>query len=999
MSPAARKTTKKVVKKNSSSSITANKEASEAWNILAALRRPFANRDTKWPTRRRVRNREEDPPVPEAYGGTALMHKPLTLDTLIPTPTGWSTMGELQVGDYVFSEAGLPVKVIATTPIFYDQPVYAITFDDGSIIKAEECHYWYVEDEEGIGYKLDTKTLANNYLRRSNGKNLVSKYSIPNAQPLQLPELRVAKHRFGKGTYVNKNRKPREIETYDLPVAPYTLGVWLGDGNRNNGHFFTQDEEVLQGVEDDGYKPRASSYQKGAYTTTGLQHALRVAGLLKNKHIPAIYLRASYEQRLALLQGLMDTDGSCSAGGEFSFVNTNSVIIEGISELLHTFGIKHTIRWRADNRKESYKDRAIILGSTTLPIFRIQRKLERQKEKLIKSIRQYIKKIELIESEPTRCITVDSATHMILVGKSMIMSSQSFELDHMVRQIVALLGENKEQYVFYAPVETEEMYQLADLTQQSVSALMELLSDFHPIERPRPLVHDYQTAQGLAVSKLSFNWDFFKKVINTKSKEEDWQTAFTRYIKEKRELPIRKTIIDPLTCYWEFDVNGLVAVAEYGRARRSALRDTYKEETHILNAISRIPISDNTNYSTGVITAGATTYQDTGDLVTIIELWTRTEFFLLAEVDDSDERQVLVRQKHPFGRPPYFFAAGVLTGDNDPLYKFQPLVSPMYQTTMELSMVRTARFNAAYLSSFKPFYIQYDGGGAEMDEESGGLKVHFLMPGNQIPSIKGGRIVPIDWTNLDELVSVEQSLMADRDRFGFQAILAGNSAASGESTAWATRMLRDQGMIQFNGVLRNYAQMLEEEIRFLMFLVSDVLKMDLPITRRVFDQKTNRGTIKTLKLTPEMCTVGFDVHVKLNAGRAADRIAIVEEFRRAHEAGEVPLRMVLEEGWGFQNATQVMEERIDEDIQKQMIPKAIEIIFQVGVSGALDILAKELPQTPIPNPTEMPPPLPPQQPPGGEIPGGVVEPGMGQGLIPPQLPPEAPGNVPLPVGP
>ena len=148
-----------------------------------------------------------------------------------------------------------------------------------------------------------------------------------------------------------------------------------------------------------------------------------------------------------------------------------------------------------------------------------------------------------------------------------------------------------------------------------------------------------------------------------------------------------------------------------------------------------------------------------------------------------------------------------------------------------------------------------------------------------------------------------------------------------------------------------------------------------------------------------MGIVGFDVHVKLNAGRAADRIAIVEEFRRAHEAGEVPLRMVLEEGWGFQNATQVMEERIDEDIQKQMIPKAIEIIFQVGVSGALDILVKELPQTPIPNPTEMPPPLPPHQPPGGEIPGGVVEPGMGQGLIPPQLPPEAPGNVPLPVGP
>lgn len=582
---------------------------------------------------------------------------------------------------------------------------------------------------------------------------------------------------------------------------------------------------------------------------------------------------------------------------------------------------------------------------------------------------------------------------------------KSFELDYMVRQVVSLLGENKEQVVLFSPSESEENYRLADQTQQALSALMELLEDYHPIQRPRPLCHDYQTADGVAIEKVSFNWEFFKKVVDSKGKEEDWANAFERYVREKRELPIRKSVIDPLTCYWEFDVDGLVAVAEYGKARRSALKDTYKNENHILNALNRIPISDNTTDGNGA-TVGAigysNSYQDRGDLVTVIEIWTRNEFFLLAE-GDGDEREVLMRQKHPFNRVPYFFAPGIQTGSANPLFQFKPLVEPMYQTTMELSMVRTARFNASYLSSFKPFYVEYSGAGAEAEEAEGAQKIHFLMPGNHIPSLKGGKLVPIDYTDLSDLKDVEGSLMADRDRFGFQAILAGNQQASGDSTAWATRTLRDQGMIQFNGVLRNYSQMLEEEARFIMFLVSEVIKMDLPISRRLPPSSgSNVGTIKTLKLTQKMCKAGFDVQIRLSAGKASDRIAIVEEFRRAHEAGEVPLRMVLEEGWGFQNVSQIMDEVVDEQIRQAMLPKAIEMIFQIGVAGALEQLKAFLPENQPPDPNIMPQPQPqvpgamqPGQAPGGEIPGGIVEPGMGQGLAPQQIPMEQPTAVPL----
>jgi len=599
------------------------------------------------------------------------------------------------------------------------------------------------------------------------------------------------------------------------------------------------------------------------------------------------------------------------------------------------------------------------------------------------------------------------------------MRHKSAELDFMVRQIVALLGENKEQYVVYAAHESEEINRLADDTQTAISALMDLLEEFHPIERPRPLAHDFQVADGLAIEKLSFNWDFFSRVIDTKSSEEDWSSAFAKYVKDKRELPIRRSAVDPLTCYWEFDIDGLAAVAEYGDARRSALKDTYKGEMSIMNSLSRIPISENTTEEGGGTTGGIGVggYQDNGDMVRVVEIWTRTEFFLLAE-GEGDEREVLVRQKHPFGRPPYFFAPGILTGSHNPLHKFQPLVYPMYQTTLELSAVRTARFNAAYLSSFKPFYVRYDGGEAQQDEESGGLKIHFLMPGNQIPSLKGGTIVPIDWTSLDDLIALEQSLMQDRDRFGFQAILAGNASASGESTAWQTRMLRDQGMIQFNQVLRNYAQMRKEEIYFIFDLCKNVIKFDLPITREIDDPRgRTTGILKQLALTQKMVNAGFSFQVKLSAGKASDRIAIVEEFRRAHEAGEVPLRWVLEEGWGFQNATEIMDEVIDEQLRKEMMPKAIEIIFQIGVAGALDALRKELPEQAPPSPAEVqaqtdqqaqmevqaaaggaPPPAGapgPEGPPSGNVPGGIVEPGMGQGLIPQNIPPEEAGPVPL----
>lgn len=597
---------------------------------------------------------------------------------------------------------------------------------------------------------------------------------------------------------------------------------------------------------------------------------------------------------------------------------------------------------------------------------------------------------------------------------------KSAELDWAVRQIVALLGENREQYIVYAPDESQAMQRLADETQKVVSALMQMLDERHPIERPRQLCHDFQVADGIAVEKYTFPQEYFESVRASKG-DKAWKQAFEDYVRKEKELPLRKHAVDPFTLYWEFDINGLAVVAEHARARRSALLEEYSENKNVLDAIARIPQGDGFtagasttgNSTTSAVGAvGATTFQDNGETVSILEVWTRKEFFLLAENDG--EKEVLLRQKHPFKRPPYFFAPGILTGSQNPLHQFQPLVLPMYPLALELSAVRTARLNAAFLSSFKPFYVKYAAGVAE-DEESGNVKIHFLLPGSNIPSIKGGEIVPIEWTNLDELEKIEQSLMGDRERFGFQALLAGNIQASGESTAWATRMMRDQGMVQFNGVLRNYAQMRAEEVRFIMNFVRDVLKMDLPVARYIDEKRGKKtGRIEMLHLTQEMCDSGFEVQCRLTAGKASDRISIVEEFRRAHEAGEVPMRMVREEGWQFENASEIEDEVLDEQIRQTLLPKAMEIIVQLASQGAEEELAQ--PQNMSPDAAAQqaqmqaeqaaqqqqmdaqaaaqqaggvtPLPQGAQNPVTGEMPAGAAEAGLQQGLVPPEIPPE-----------
>jgi hypothetical protein len=229
--------------------------------------------------------------------------KALALDTPLPTPTGWTTMGEVQVGELLYDERGRTCTVTFVTEVQIGRPCYQVTFDDGEAITCDADHLWTVRDRyDRRGFiTLNTESMASRYvLPDSRGRN-AHRYSIPLMQPLQAPARR-------------------------LPIDPYVLGAWLGDGNTDGAGFTCHAKECdeftshmsaggealkVYDKQPEGLGRRCRLLA-GPAQKTSLQTRLRMLGVIGNKHIPQAYLRADVDSRRALLQGLMDTDGHVS---------------------------------------------------------------------------------------------------------------------------------------------------------------------------------------------------------------------------------------------------------------------------------------------------------------------------------------------------------------------------------------------------------------------------------------------------------------------------------------------------------------------------------------------------------------------------------------------------------------------------------------------------------------------------------------------------------------
>jgi len=332
--------------------------------------------------------------------------KALSLDTPIPTPNGWATMGDIKIGDSILDPNGNSVSVIKKTDIMYNHDCYKLYFDNGDSIVADSEHLWEV-----------------NSAYWNSGKKIISSKEIFDAYNLK----KANKKGFGfAGSYYIEHSKPLNTFIHDvLPIDPYLLGLWLGDGYSDSGRIIAHKNDFYY------YKQKIDvEYEREEgncirFKCLNLFNKLKNNNLLGNKHIPQIYLRSSYENRLNLLRGLMDTDGSVKKNSRsFEFYQKNYSLILQFVELLSSLGIKSRIRSKRLKGQIYYT----VSFTTTEQVFNLQRKcnnVNANRKTRPQDKRIYLQKIEKINSVPVACLSVDSEDHLFLCGRTFIPTHNS----------------------------------------------------------------------------------------------------------------------------------------------------------------------------------------------------------------------------------------------------------------------------------------------------------------------------------------------------------------------------------------------------------------------------------------------------------------------------------------------------------------------------------------------------------------------------------------------
>ena len=348
--------------------------------------------------------------------------KAIHIDSRIPTPIGWRTMGELKAGDKVFTDDGTETTITWVSSVQYDHTCYKVVFDTGAEIIADASHLWSVQTEH------DRK---NTNRKKKNGIEFHvnppcnirgRKHSVLTTEELLLNlTLEKPKTKWGCGYMSNLSIpvvSPVEYPEQELPIHPYVLGVWLGDGNSNDGVITIDDVDIetVEKIQKLGYDtyPLKCRFRHRIKT---LYKLLRIHNLKNNKHIPQQYLQSSIEQRLELLRGLMDTDGSATRE-DSEFYNKNEVLIDNVRELLSSLGIKS---WKRSKTAKLYgKDCGIaytLTFSTPLSVFHLARKRDKQNRKPAGHTQnRYIRSVELVKSVPVKCISVSSPSALYLAG-------------------------------------------------------------------------------------------------------------------------------------------------------------------------------------------------------------------------------------------------------------------------------------------------------------------------------------------------------------------------------------------------------------------------------------------------------------------------------------------------------------------------------------------------------------------------------------------------------
>lgn len=340
---------------------------------------------------------------------TRQLGKALSINTPIPLASGgYKKMGDLQVGDWILDGTGNPTQVIATTEIMNDRPCYRITFDNNEVLDADENHLWKISNTSDriVDKILTTKEI---YQIEQKLKNWTNSTSC-------------------------KIKLPDNINYSDniLPIHPYIVGLWLGDGAKDTNQMSCFEDDYIEYkklLNERGYEisdficRQGPTNESGRFTIYDIRPIMREIGILGNKFIPDEYLYTSIENRLELLRGLMDSDGcqmkNCNSN---QFYQKDFNLFSQVRQLLNSLGIKSKYRNRII-KGEVYHQ--LTFTTNKYRVFNLARKQRSCKPYRDETKWVYIKSIEPIDSIPVRCIQVANPDGMFLCGESMLPTHNS----------------------------------------------------------------------------------------------------------------------------------------------------------------------------------------------------------------------------------------------------------------------------------------------------------------------------------------------------------------------------------------------------------------------------------------------------------------------------------------------------------------------------------------------------------------------------------------------
>lgn len=344
---------------------------------------------------------------------------------IIPTPTGYRKVGDIKVGEYLWGKNGKPTKVLGV----YDQgirPMCKISFDDGTFVRCDEDHLWEVinHDKKDRRNVRTTKWLMEHKLRkppRADGSGSLFKYGIDYCQPVEYEE----KH---------------------FLIEPYLLGVLIGDGClakdiiEITNHI--KDIEIIdkctkllphqyqliqeKNGNNDTYHYRVTRKNKDCLSFKKFIEPLGLNGhKCSTKFIPKEYLLGSVEQRLELLRGLMDTDGSTMIRKSTNtptmtrFDTTSKQLAEDVMELVRSLGGRATLSIQDRREKKefcNFEEYSVKIWMNLNP-FSLKRKADLFKPRIPK------KKIVSVEPDgeaDAQCFYVEAEDHLYLCNSYIV---------------------------------------------------------------------------------------------------------------------------------------------------------------------------------------------------------------------------------------------------------------------------------------------------------------------------------------------------------------------------------------------------------------------------------------------------------------------------------------------------------------------------------------------------------------------------------------------------